>query len=186
LDYQRCNNLIQQEHKIDENVFYIHKIDHRNHSSVKSQWIITEGEERACFKLAYTAKWNVLGYNYNYWGLHFSETGQIGYLGISKPNGSERYDIFIAKFVDGNKNSKWHGYPANHVLLIISSDARGYTFLEGEPVNWRVFPKSKYYTNQLHAVYDDYFCIYSFNDDYFVDQKQKQAGIQLRKLYIPS
>ncbi len=23
--------------------------------------------------------------------------------------------LFIAKFVDSNKNNKWHGYPANHV-----------------------------------------------------------------------
>lgn len=107
--------MIQQEHKIDENVFYIHKIDHRNHSSEKSQWKITENEERVCFKRAYTAKWNALGYNYNYWGLHFNEMGRVDYLGISKFSGPERYDIFIAKFVDGNKNSKWHGYPANHV-----------------------------------------------------------------------
>lgn len=79
---------------------------------------------------------------------------------------------FVIEFEDG--------------LFVVPSDVNGYNFLQGEPVNWRVFPKSKYYTNQLHVVYEDYFCVYSFNDDYFVDQKKKQAGIQLRKLYIPS
>jgi hypothetical protein len=69
-------------------------------------------------------------------------------------------------------------------LLIIPSDS-GYTFLEGEPVNWRVFPKSKYYTNQLHAIYDDHLCVYSFNQDYFVDQKEKKVGIHLPNLRFP-
>ncbi len=50
-------------------------------------------------------------------------------------------------------------------------------WLEGEPVNWRVFPNSDYYTNQLHVIYDDYLCIHSFNQDYFVDQVTKKAGI---------
>ena len=50
-------------------------------------------------------------------------------------------------------------------------------WLEGEPVNWRVFPNSKFYTNQLHIVYEDCLCIHSFNQDYFVDQAAKKAGI---------
>ena len=31
------------------------------------------------------------------------------------------------------------------------------TTLDGEPVNWRVFPRSKYYTNHLHVARDEYF-----------------------------
>lgn len=60
-------------------------------------------------------------------------------------------------------------------LLIINSLIES-MWLQGEPVNWRVFPKSKYYTNQLHIIYNDNLCIYSFNQDYFVNQKTKKAG----------
>lgn len=50
--------------------------------------------------------------------------------------------------------------------------------LRGEPVNWRVFPRSKHYENHLHVVYDDHIEILSFNHDYLVDQKQKISGIR--------
>lgn len=47
-----------------------------------------------------------------------------------------------------------------------------------EPINWRVFPNSKYYENHLHIVYPDRLDINSFNDDYFVNQDEKKAGIK--------
>ena len=37
--------------------------------------------------------------------------------------------------------------------------------MQGEPVNWRVFPRSKHYENQLHVVWDDHMEILSFNQD---------------------
>jgi len=48
--------------------------------------------------------------------------------------------------------------------------------IPGEPVSWRVFPRSKRYENQLHVIYDDHILIYSFNHDYLLDQKEKIAG----------
>jgi hypothetical protein len=48
--------------------------------------------------------------------------------------------------------------------------------IKGEPVNWRVFPRSKQYENQLHILYDDRLEIISFNHDYFVDQETKRLG----------
>lgn len=48
--------------------------------------------------------------------------------------------------------------------------------LPGEPVNWRTFPKSHHYENQLHVIYGDRLEIYSFNQDYFVDQGEKVSG----------
>jgi hypothetical protein len=51
-------------------------------------------------------------------------------------------------------------------------------WIPGEPVNWRIFSRSKFYENQLHIVYDDRLEIYSFNDDYFVNQETKKAGIK--------
>jgi len=61
-------------------------------------------------------------------------------------------------------------------LLVVSSSLES-QFFKGEPVNWRVFPKTKNYSNQLHIIYDDALHIYSFNHDYFVDQSTKQLGI---------
>ena len=50
--------------------------------------------------------------------------------------------------------------------------------LEGEPSNWRVFPRARYYANQLHVVRENCLEIYSFNHDYLVDQQQKVAGLR--------
>jgi len=66
-------------------------------------------------------------------------------------------------------------------LLVIDSEIRT-TWLEGEPTSWRVFPKSKYYTNQLHVIYEKCVCVFSFNHDYFVDQSVKKVGIQYREV----
>jgi hypothetical protein len=61
-------------------------------------------------------------------------------------------------------------------LVVILSDGTVET-LQGEPINWRVFPNAKFYQNQLHTIYDDHLCIFSFNQDYFVDQSSKNFGI---------
>ena len=92
------------------NVFYIHKVDHRDGSFEKSQWTITELEERICFKYSLELGWN--NPSYISWGLHI-ENEKVVYLGKSAKNEPEFCQLFIAKFVDSNKNSKWHGYPAN-------------------------------------------------------------------------
>jgi hypothetical protein len=107
--------LIQQEYEIVKDVIYIHKMDHRNGSAKKSQWTITEVEEGSCFGKAFVCQWSFPERNYNCWGLHFNEQRQVVYLGESKDEGSEKYNLFIAKFVDGNRNNKWHGYPANYI-----------------------------------------------------------------------
>ncbi len=62
-------------------------------------------------------------------------------------------------------------------LIVITSDLET-IWLDGEPVNWRVFPNSKYYTNQLHVISDDYLCVHSFNQDYFIEQRSKRVGTQ--------
>lgn len=62
-------------------------------------------------------------------------------------------------------------------LVIIPSTGRSLT-VPGEPVNWRVFPRSKFYENHLHVVYNDHLEVFSFNHDYLVDQDEKVAGIR--------
>lgn len=61
-------------------------------------------------------------------------------------------------------------------LLVVASDGVVHRF--DAPVNWRVFPASKYYENQLHLVYEDHLAIVSFNHDYFVDQATKAMGVR--------
>ncbi len=63
-------------------------------------------------------------------------------------------------------------------LLVVDSEMETSTWLPGEPVNWRIFPRSKSYTNQLHVVYEDSICIFSFNQDYFVNQTKKKVGLR--------
>lgn len=54
--------------------------------------------------------------------------------------------------------------------------------LPGEPVAWRVFPRSHHYENHLHIIHDDHLEILSFNHDYFVDQNAKLSGISARRM----
>ena len=60
-------------------------------------------------------------------------------------------------------------------LLVLRSDGEVETFI-GEPVHWRVFPRSEHYSNQLHIMYEDRLEIISFVHDYFVNQSEKLSG----------
>lgn len=65
-------------------------------------------------------------------------------------------------------------------LTVFRSDGEIYR-INGPITRWRVYPRSKRYENHLHVVLDDRIEIYSFNHDYFVDQKSKIFGIQHRE-----
>jgi hypothetical protein len=54
----------------------------------------------------------------------------------------------------------------DEALLLIGVDGKIASL--GEPVNWRCFPRSRQYLNQLHVTYDDHVHIYAYIDDYFV------------------
>jgi hypothetical protein len=66
-------------------------------------------------------------------------------------------------------------------LLVINSSLESH-FFDGEPVNWRVFPNSRNYSNQLHIIHEDALHIHSFNHDYFVDQSTKKLGISVTSI----
>ncbi|GAA5530994.1 hypothetical protein [Herpetosiphon gulosus] len=61
--------------------------------------------------------------------------------------------------------------------LVIINGNEEFMVLNGEPVNWRVFPDSRDYLNQMHVIYDDCIKILSFYDDYFINQNAKIAGL---------
>ena len=85
---------------------YQHHPDHRNGVASKSQWTITEAEERNVFEGARIRNWLRGGSG---WGLHIQNT-QITYLGISRWG----HQVFVAKFLAGSTPVVWHGYPADH------------------------------------------------------------------------
>jgi hypothetical protein len=64
-------------------------------------------------------------------------------------------------------------------LIVLRSDD-GQASIVGEPVNWRVFPRSKHYANHLHIVYDDRLEIWSFNHDFILNQEKKRLGIVMK------
>ena len=63
-------------------------------------------------------------------------------------------------------------------LVVICSDGKTLE-LHGEPVSWRVFPRSRHYENHLHVIHDDRLEVLSFNHDYLVDQDTKVSGFSL-------
>ena len=67
-------------------------------------------------------------------------------------------------------------------LVIVGTDG-GILTIAGEPVNWRLFDRAKFYANQLHVVYDERIEIYSFNHDYFINQKGKVTGTKATTAY---
>ena len=59
---------------------YIHKKDHRDKTPEKSQWTISELEERSCFVHGIKNNWNT-PQKFVSWGLHFNDQGKVAYLG---------------------------------------------------------------------------------------------------------
>lgn len=86
---------------------YTHKTDHRNQSHQKSQWTISRNDELNCFHLMCENNWYKINCG---WGMHLVRDLPT-YLGVGVKR--ER-QLFIAKFVDGNINGNWHGYPADY------------------------------------------------------------------------
>jgi hypothetical protein len=65
-------------------------------------------------------------------------------------------------------------------ICVIRSDGK-IDYFDGEPVHWRIFPRSEHYSNQLHIIYDDRLEVISFVHDYFVDQSSKLFGFSKGK-----
>lgn len=64
-------------------------------------------------------------------------------------------------------------------LVVAQTDDEFITI--NEPVTrWRVYPRSMNYENQLHVLLEDRMEVYSFNHDYFVNQKEKKIGMEYK------
>lgn len=66
-----------------------------------------------------------------------------------------------------------------NAVVVMQSDGTYYN-IPGEVSRVRIFPRSLNYENHLHLIHDDRLEIYSFNNDYFVDQKGKDFGFAYR------
>ncbi|WP_299671982.1 hypothetical protein [uncultured Polaribacter sp.] len=66
-----------------------------------------------------------------------------------------------------------------NALIVILSDNQVIT-IPGPITRWRVYPRSMNYENHLHVILDNSIDIYSFNQDYFLNQEDKTIGIQFR------
>jgi hypothetical protein len=67
-----------------------------------------------------------------------------------------------------------------NAVVVMLSDGTYYN-IPGEASRVRIFPRSLNYENHLHVILDDRLEIYSFNNDYFVDQKSKDFGFAFRQ-----
>lgn len=90
-----------------------------------------------------------------------------------------RFNEWKGGFVSAKLSSFGTIIELDNALVVLRSDNE-ITTIAGEPVNWRVFPRSKFYENQLHVIFDDRLEIYSFNHDYFVNQNDKMSGYKMR------
>lgn len=93
------------------------------------------------------------------------------------PLGELRLRDFKGEVVTGDSALFGFIIECDNGIVVMDSTLEN-IWIPGEPVNWRVFTRSKFYENQLHIVYDSRLEIYSFNDDYFVNQETKKAGIK--------
>ncbi len=66
-----------------------------------------------------------------------------------------------------------------NALVIVQSDSKILT-IPGPITKWRIYPRSMNYENHLHVILDDRIEIYSFNHDYFLNQENKEIGIEFK------
>ena len=81
---------------------------HRRHGNTnKCIWTISIEEEVDCFKDSAFKNWLE---NKEGWGLKINAKGGLEQVGVSEINEG----LKIAKFVDSNSTTEWHGYPADY------------------------------------------------------------------------
>ena len=99
------------------------------------------------------------------------------YSGVSEQLGTIKIENLTDEIISADSSFFGVVLEMDTGLLVIDSCLQSH-FIVNEPVNWRVFPRSKNYINHLHVIYDDYMDIYVFTHDYFVNQESKQLGIR--------
>ena len=94
-------------HRLFDSIDYMNHPDHRNGTPNKSQWSVTEEEERNIFIRTWTSHWVVADAG---WGLYLVNDA-IAFLGVAQDHATP---VFIAKFIGNNSMHDWHGFPVDH------------------------------------------------------------------------
>lgn len=89
------------------NKYIVSSLHRRKRNNKKSLWTISRDEEIDCFILSQKSQWTEVNVS---WGIKL-EGNSIKQIGVNKQN----KPLKIAKFIYGNCNNIWHGYPADHV-----------------------------------------------------------------------
>ena len=96
----------------DIDCIYIISSHHRhNNPTSKSKWNISLEIEINIFKIAYI---NYKLETYICWGILINDNNRIVGIGHNR----FRELLLFSKFIDGNSDNKWHGYPADYIRNI--------------------------------------------------------------------
>jgi len=84
------------------------------------------------------------------------------------------------KVIDGGTSYFGTIVECENALVVLLSNGQSKT-IHGPITRWRIYPRSMNYQNHLHVIKDDKIEIYSFNQDYFLNQDEKLLGIEHKK-----
>ncbi|MGV6945999.1 hypothetical protein [Sphingobacterium kyonggiense] len=84
------------------------------------------------------------------------------------------------KIINGGTAHFGNIVECENALVVVKSTNEMFT-IDGPITRWRVYPRSMNYENHLHVILDDRIEIYSFNHDYFLNQSNKNFGIEFKQ-----
>jgi len=105
--------------------------------------------------------------------INYSKTDEF-----TEPKSVDLYD-WNERIINGGTAYFGNIVECENTLVIIKSDSKPFN-IQGPITRWRVYPRSKNYENHLHVILDNEIKIYSFNHDYFLNQEEKEIGIQFK------
>ncbi|PJO43372.1 hypothetical protein [Lysinibacillus xylanilyticus] len=111
LYFRHVGNVSREEDVLGR--IYLLSNHHRDGNRAKSMWLIDQQEELNIFRKMLNEGWYE---EFEGWSLYTVNNGNE-LVGNSKfdPEIRSRRNLKVAMFEDGNKNSKWHGYPADYL-----------------------------------------------------------------------
>ena len=101
---------------------------------------------------------------------------RLGTLNVRPTTATIQFEAWKGEAIAGRVAVFGTVIELENAIVVVLSDETVVT-LPGEPINWRTFPRSKFYENHMHVIYRDRLEVFSFNQDYFVSQSQKLSGL---------
>lgn len=142
--------------------------DHKIFGSKSKEHFISWGIEDKLYK-ATNGGFEIIKFN-NYAN---EEKGEKKFQALKRVN----INAWKGKVVNGGTAYFGNIVECENALIVIQSDGQTLT-IPGPITKWRIYPRSMNYENHLHVILDDRIEIHSFNHDYFLNQAEKEIGIQ--------